>query len=72
MRYRGICEQRTSAERAKRDAEKRRAANAKRDAAQQRKNAAAHRYQDTMRSSRNDAIQSADNALANIKPSCCR
>lgn len=68
MRYYELFEELTPAERMQRDADKRRSANAKRDAARRRKVNAAQRYQDMLRSS-NDAIQSANNALARIKSS---
>jgi len=67
MRYYEICEALTPAERAQRDAEKRRDANAKLDAARKRKANAARKYQDTLRSS-NDAMRSATNTLSK-KPS---
>ncbi|TCM08318.1 hypothetical protein C8J41_102282 [Sphingomonas sp. PP-CC-3G-468] len=68
MRYFEILEAVSVADRAKRDAEKRRVANAKRDMERRKQSDAAREYQDALRTS-NEKIKSATNTMANIKPS---
>jgi len=66
MRYFEILEALSVADRAKRDAEKRRVANSKRDTERRKQSDAARKYQDALRTS-NEKIKSATNAVANIK-----